>query len=165
MTKTWLITGVSSGFGRQLTQQLLASGNTVIGTVRNTNKIADLEKQYPDTFFSKLLDVTDTAAIHKTVDAVFSEHPTVDVLVNNAGYGLFGAAEELSDAQVDKIIGTDLTGSIQMIRAVLPTSARKATAALFRFHLTVAKLPFPAIPCITPLSLGLKASLNLLRKK
>ncbi len=120
MTKTWLITGVSSGFGHQLTAQLLASGNTVIGTVRNTKKIADFEAQYPDTFFSKILDVTDTQAIHQTVDAIFNEHDTVDVLVNNAGYGLFGAAEELTDDQVNKIIGTDLTGSIQMIRSVLP---------------------------------------------
>ncbi|EQM54376.1 short-chain dehydrogenase [Lactiplantibacillus plantarum EGD-AQ4] len=117
--KTWLITGVSSGFGRAMTAQLLAAGNTVIGTVRNTAKVQDLIDQYPDTFICEILDVMDVPAIHELVNRVATEHP-IDVLVNNAGYGLFGAAEELSDTDIDKILATDLTGSIQMIRSVLP---------------------------------------------
>ncbi|POD82832.1 3-oxoacyl-(acyl-carrier-protein) reductase FabG [Lactiplantibacillus plantarum subsp. plantarum] len=117
--KTWLITGVSSGFGRTMTAQLLAAGNTVIGTVRNTAKVQDLIDQYPDTFICEILDVMDVPAIHELVNRVATEH-SIDVLVNNAGYGLFGAAEELSDADIDKILATDLTGSIQMIRSVLP---------------------------------------------
>ncbi|HCD06804.1 SDR family oxidoreductase [Companilactobacillus crustorum] len=120
MTKrTWLITGVSSGFGRAMTTQLLKAGNTVIGTVRNTEKIQDLVEKYPDTFISETLDVTDVPAIHELVNRVATEHQ-IDVLVNNAGYGLFGAAEELNDDEVNKILATDLTGSIQMIRSVLP---------------------------------------------
>lgn len=117
--KTWLITGVSSGFGRAMTAQLLAAGNTVIGTVWNTAKVQDLIDQYPDTFICEILDVMDVPAIHELVNRVATEH-SIDVLVNNAGYGLFGAAEELSDADIDKILATDLTGSIQMIRSVLP---------------------------------------------
>lgn len=117
--KIWLITGVSSGFGRAMTAQLLAAGNTVIGTVRNTAKVQDLIDQYPDTFICEILDVMDVPAIHELVNRVATEH-SIDVLVNNAGYGLFGAAEELSDADIDKILATDLTGSIQMIRSVLP---------------------------------------------
>ncbi|MBQ0837020.1 SDR family oxidoreductase [Lactiplantibacillus pentosus] len=117
--KPWLITGVSSGFGRAMTAQLLAAGNTVIGTVRNTAKVQDLIDQYPDTFICEILDVMDVPAIHELVNRVATEH-SIDVLVNNAGYGLFGAAEELSDADIDKILATDLTGSIQMIRSVLP---------------------------------------------
>lgn len=117
--KTWLITGVSSGFGRAMTAQLLAAGNTVIGTVRNTAKVQDLIDQYPDTFICEILDVMDVPAIHELVNRVATEH-SIDVLVNNAGYGLFGAAEELSDADIDKILATDLTGSIQMIRSALP---------------------------------------------
>lgn len=117
--KTWLITGVSSGFGWAMTAQLLAAGNTVIGTVRNTAKVQDLIDQYPDTFICEILDVMDVPAIHELVNRVATEHP-IDVLVNNAGYGLFGAAEELGDADIDKILATDLTGSIQMIRSVLP---------------------------------------------
>lgn len=117
--RTWLITGVSSGFGRELTTQLLASGERVIGTVRNANKVADLVDTYPDTFAVETLDVTDTTAVSDVVDRAFAAG-RVDVLVSNAGYGLFGAAEELTDAQVDRMIATNLRGSIQLIRAALP---------------------------------------------
>ncbi|WP_328908106.1 SDR family oxidoreductase [Streptomyces sp. NBC_00234] len=118
-SRTWLITGVSSGFGNALTTQLLERGEHVIGTVRNLDKVADLQKQYPDTFRAEILDVTDTAAVRTVVDGAFAVG-RVDVIVSNAGYGLFGAAEEITDAQVDHIIATNLTGSITLIRAALP---------------------------------------------
>jgi NAD(P)-dependent dehydrogenase (short-subunit alcohol dehydrogenase family) len=118
--RTWLITGVSSGFGRQLTDQLLARGDRVVGTVRDTSKVSDLLEAHPETFRAELLDVTDTSAVREVVDRTFAQLDTVDVIVSNAGYGLFGAAEELSDAQVDHMIATNLTGSIQLIRSALP---------------------------------------------
>lgn len=118
--KTWLITGVSSGFGHELTTQLLESGDTVIGTVRNEKKVQDLVTKYPNTFDSEVLDVTDVKAVHELVSHLATKYDTIDVLINNAGYGLFGATEELTDDQVNKIIATDLTGSIQMIRSILP---------------------------------------------
>jgi NAD(P)-dependent dehydrogenase (short-subunit alcohol dehydrogenase family) len=118
--RTWLITGVSSGFGHELTRQLLERGDRVVGTVRDTSKITDLSQQHPDTFHSEVLDVTDTAAIHEVVDRSFAELGRIDVIVSNAGYGLFGAAEELTDEQVDDMIATNLTGSIQLIRSALP---------------------------------------------
>ena len=120
MSKTWLITGVSSGFGYEMTKQLLESGNTVIGTVRNTGKVEELITKYPETFDCRILDVTNVPAIHATVDAAFTKHGKIDVIVSNAGYGLFGAAEELTDAEVDHIIATNLTGSIVLIRSALP---------------------------------------------
>lgn len=120
MSKTWLITGVSSGFGYEMTKQLLESGNTVIGTVRNTKKVEELIAKYPETFDCRILDVTDVPAVHTTVDAAFEKHGKIDVIVSNAGYGLFGAAEELTDEEVDHIIATNLTGSIALIRSALP---------------------------------------------
>lgn len=120
MQKTWLITGVSSGFGYEMTKLLLERGDTVVGTVRNTAKAEELVKNYPDTFDCEILDVTDVPAVHKTVDDAFARHGKIDVVVSNAGYGLFGAAEELSDEEIDRIIATDLTGSIQLIRSALP---------------------------------------------
>ena len=120
MSKTWLITGVSSGFGYEMTKRLLASGNTVIGTVRNTKKVEELIAKYPETFDCRILDVTDVPAVHATVDAAFAKHGRIDVIVSNAGYGLFGAAEELTDEEVDHIIATNLTGSIALIRSALP---------------------------------------------
>ena len=119
-TRNWLITGVSSGFGRELATQLLDRGDTVIGTVRRPDSVTDLVQKYPHTFRPELLDVTDTGAVRTVVDRSFTSLGRIDVVVSNAGYGLFGAAEELSDEQVSHIIATNLTGSIQLIRAALP---------------------------------------------
>ncbi|WP_327672722.1 MULTISPECIES: SDR family oxidoreductase [unclassified Streptomyces] len=118
-TRTWLITGVNSGFGHALSTQLLERGDRVIGTVRSAEKAADLAEKYPDTFRAEILDVTDSTAVREVVDRSFAAG-RVDVLISNAGYGLFGAAEELTDAQVDHLIATNLTGSITLIRAALP---------------------------------------------
>ncbi|MFC4771543.1 SDR family oxidoreductase [Enterococcus hermanniensis] len=120
MSKTYLITGVSSGFGYEMTKQLLAKGETVVGTVRNDKKVQSLIEEYPNTFFRRFLDVTDTKAINELVADIYQHVDKVDVLINNAGYGLFGAAEELSAEEVNHIIATNLTGSIEMIRSILP---------------------------------------------
>ena len=118
--RTWLITGVSSGFGRHLTEQLLMRGDRVVGTVRERGKSADLVEQYPGMFREKMLDVRDTAQIREVIEGSFADLGRIDVVISNAGYGLFGAAEELSDQQVEDIINTNLVGSIQLIRAALP---------------------------------------------
>ena len=118
--RTWLITGVSSGFGRHLSEQLLTRGDRVVGTVRDTGKVTDLLDRHPETFRAEVLDVTDTPAMHRVVECSFAQLGRIDVLISNAGYGLFGAAEEFTDAQVDRIIATNLTGSIQLIRSALP---------------------------------------------
>lgn len=118
--RNWLITGVSSGFGRELAEQLLQRGDRVVGTVRDTTKVADLVATYAKSFIAEVLDVTDVAAVRKVVDGSFRHLGRIDVVISNAGYGLFGAAEELSDAQVDQMIATNLTGSIQLIRSALP---------------------------------------------
>jgi NAD(P)-dependent dehydrogenase (short-subunit alcohol dehydrogenase family) len=118
--RTWLITGVSSGFGRELTEQLLDRGDTVIGTVRNTSKVSDLAQRYAETFHIEVLDVTDTAAIQQVVERSFARVGRIDVIISNAGFGLFGAAEELKDSQVKQILDTNLVGPIHLIRAALP---------------------------------------------
>ncbi|MBV9161502.1 MAG: SDR family NAD(P)-dependent oxidoreductase [Pseudonocardiales bacterium] len=118
--RTWLITGVSSGFGHELTQQLLERGDRVVGTVRDTSKVADVAEKHPDTFLVEMLEVTDTRAVRQLVDQCFERLGRIDVIVSNAGYGLFGAAEEFTDEQVDHILATNLTGSIQLIRSALP---------------------------------------------
>ncbi len=101
--RTWFITGVSSGFGRQLTDQLLERGDRVVGTVRDISKIADLSNGYPESFFAEVLDVTDRDAVRKVVEHSFTKLGRIDVVISNAGYGLFGAAEELTDQQIDLI--------------------------------------------------------------
>lgn len=120
MKRTWFITGVSSGFGYEMTKLLLEKGDTVIGTVRDAGKVRDLLDNYLDTFDCHILDVTNVPSIHKTIDKAFAKHGKIDVIVSNAGYGLFGAAEELSDEQIDHIVATNLVGSIQVIKSSLP---------------------------------------------
>lgn len=118
--KVWLITGVSSGFGYELTKQLLAKGEIVVGTVRNEKNVLGLMEEYPNTFFRQFLDVTDVPAIQELIKNVQEKLGHIDVVISNAGYGLFGAAEELTDEEVNRILATNLTGSIQLIRSVIP---------------------------------------------
>jgi NAD(P)-dependent dehydrogenase (short-subunit alcohol dehydrogenase family) len=96
------------------------AGRPLVGTVRDTGKVADLRERYPETFRAEVLDVTDTAAIHEVLERSFAELGRIEVIISNAGYGLFGAAEELTDKQVEYIVATNLVGPIQLIRAALP---------------------------------------------
>lgn len=142
--RTWLITGVSSGFGFEMTKQLLEAGDTVVGTVRNTTKVQNLIDQYPDTFDCVLLDVTDVPAVQKTVADAFAKHGRVDVIVSNAGYGLFGCAEELSDVEINHIIATNLTGSIQLIKSSLPYLRKQGGGRIIQLSSYGGQVAFPA---------------------
>ncbi len=118
--RTWFITGVNSGFGRTMAEQLLRAGDRVAGTVRTQGSVDDLIATYGERFWVARLDVTDTARVRAVVDAAFEALGRIDVVMNNAGFGLFGAAEEVSDEQIEQIIATNLIGSIQVVRAALP---------------------------------------------
>ncbi|WP_043697002.1 SDR family oxidoreductase [Luteibacter sp. 9133] len=119
MSKTWFITGTSSGFGRLLTEMLLARGDRVVGTLRQPGALDDLRTRYGDALDVVIMDLTNTASIREGVQKAF-DGGRVDIVVNNAGYGLFGAAEEVTDEQIQRIIDTNLIGSIQVIRAAIP---------------------------------------------
>jgi NAD(P)-dependent dehydrogenase (short-subunit alcohol dehydrogenase family) len=118
--QNWFITGVNSGFGRHLTELLLARGDRVAGTVRKPDSVRDLQRRYGDQLWVGTLDVTDTAAVREVVDCAFAHWGQIDVVVNNAGYGLFGAVEELTDAQIVAQINTNLIGAIHVVKAALP---------------------------------------------
>lgn len=120
MTKNWLITGTSTGLGRLMVERLLARGDRVAATLRRAGPLDDLQAQYGDALQVLALDITEVAQIRIAVEQAFERLDRIDVAVSNAGYGLFGAGEEASDAQIDRQIATNLTGSIQFIRALLP---------------------------------------------
>lgn len=141
--KIWLITGISSGFGYELTKQLLKKGDVVIGTVRNESKVIDLVEKYPETFHFEILDVTNVSQIHSVVDRSFEKFGHLDVVVSNAGYGLFGAAVELSDAEVDQIIATNLTGSIQLVRSSLPHLRKQGGGRIIQISSYGGQVAFP----------------------
>lgn len=141
--RTWLITGVSSGFGRHMTEQLLERGDRVAGTVRDTEAMNDLKVKYGSLLWLANLDVTDTPAIHRVVDKAFNDLGPIDVVVNNAGYGLFGAAEELTDEQIDHQIQTNLIGSIQVARAALPHLRAQQSGRIIQLSSVGGQAAFP----------------------
>lgn len=120
MSKTWFITGTSSGLGRILTEKLLARGDRVAATLRRPSTLDDLRAQHGERLWVAPLDVADTGAVRATVDRAFSELGRIEVIVSNAGYALFGAGEEVSDDQICEQIDANLISSIQVIRAALP---------------------------------------------
>lgn len=120
MKTTWLVTGSSSGIGKALVEQLLERGDRVAATLRKPEALDALKARYPEQLWLAPLDVNDTAAIRRVIKQAFSELGRIDVVVSSAGYALFGAAEEVSDEQIDQQLQTNLVGSIQVIRACLP---------------------------------------------
>lgn len=121
MIQHYFITGTSSGLGRSLTERLLARGDRVAATVRQPDALRDLQQQYGERLLVLPCDLTDTHAVQTSVARAFEAFGHLDVIVNNAGYGLFGAAEALGDAQIRRQIDTNLLGSIAVIRAALPS--------------------------------------------
>ena len=115
-----MITGASSGLGRLMVERLLARGDRVVATARREDALADLQAEHGERLAVAMLDLTDSISIRAAVDNAFHQLGRVDVVVSNAGYGLFGAAEEVTDAQIDHQIATNLVGSIQLIRAAIP---------------------------------------------
>jgi NAD(P)-dependent dehydrogenase (short-subunit alcohol dehydrogenase family) len=119
-SRVWFITGCSSGFGRLLAEEALKAGDKVVATARNTAKIADLEKMYPETARALSLDVTHPQQISSAVEQALEHFGHIDVLVNNAGYGLMGAIEEPSLEEIQREIDTNVYGVIHVTRALLP---------------------------------------------
>ena len=143
MSKTWFITGASSGLGKEMAKQLLARGDRVVGTIRRKDALADLQEQYDDRLVVMPLDLTDTAGIRSTLAAAFQILPKIDVVVSNAGYGLVGAGEEVTDAQIDLQIATNLTGSIQLIRSALLHLRRQGGGRIIQVSSEGGQIAYP----------------------
>lgn len=118
--QVWLISGCSSGFGREIALAALASGAQVAVTARKLESIADICQQYPKHALPLALDVTDAAQIESVVAAVVSHFGRLDVLVNNAGYGYLAAIEEGEEAAVRRLFETNFFGALALTKAVLP---------------------------------------------
>jgi NADP-dependent 3-hydroxy acid dehydrogenase YdfG len=119
-TQTWFITGCSAGLGRALTDYLLSKNYNVVATARNLDSLKDLQNLYPDTLLALLLDVHKQDQIDHAVEASLSQFGTVDVVVNNAGYGLVGNFEGMTDAQIRHQFDTNFFGALAVTRAFLP---------------------------------------------
>ncbi len=144
MTKTWFITGASSGLGRIMTEKLLDRGDRVIGTARRTVALSDLASAHANQLHVVSLDLIDTVAVRAAIDQAFERVGRIDVVVSNAGYGLFGAGEELSDEQIDRQLATNLTGSIQLIRASLPHLRSQGGGRIVQVSSEGGQIAYPA---------------------
>lgn len=122
--RTWLITGASRGFGTLIAQQALAAGDAVIATARNPEDIEARLGQHPN-LLAVRLDVTREAQAHDAVAAGIKRFGRIDVLVNNAGFGILGAVEETSASETERLFATNVFGLLNVTRAVLPHMRRQ----------------------------------------
>ena len=118
--RTWFITGASTGFGRALAAAVIAHGDQVAVTARDLSKVEDFVQDYPLQAKAYALDVTKPESIKAALAEAQRDFGKLDVVVNNAGYGLIGALEECSDEQMLRNIETNLTGPLRVMRAALP---------------------------------------------
>jgi NAD(P)-dependent dehydrogenase (short-subunit alcohol dehydrogenase family) len=118
--RVWFITGASTGFGRLLAEEVLKSGGKVVATARRLEKVADLEREYPQSAKALALDVTDAGQVDSAVTEAFAQFGQINVLVNNAGYGVAGAIEEVSEAEFMPMFETNVFGLLRVTRAFLP---------------------------------------------
>ena len=116
----WLISGCSTGFGREIAISALEAGDMVAVTSRNTEDIRDICNKYPSTSFALNLDVTNADQIIECVRNVISKFGRIDVLVNNAGYGYLSAIEEGEGEEVSKQFNTNFFGALELTKQVLP---------------------------------------------
>jgi NAD(P)-dependent dehydrogenase (short-subunit alcohol dehydrogenase family) len=117
--KVWTITGASRGFGAEISKGVLAAGDKLVATARNTKGLEHLGAH--DNIFSVALDVTNERQVNAGVDAALQHFGRIDVLVNNAGFGLLGAVEESSAEEVERVYRTNVFGLLNVTRAVLPS--------------------------------------------
>jgi NAD(P)-dependent dehydrogenase (short-subunit alcohol dehydrogenase family) len=119
-SKNWFITGTSKGFGRVWAEAALARGDRVAATARRVEALAPLVERYGTQVAAITLDVTDKAAVDAAVRESHARFGRLDVVINNAGYGLFGAIEEVSEAEARAQIETNLFGALWVTQAALP---------------------------------------------
>jgi NAD(P)-dependent dehydrogenase (short-subunit alcohol dehydrogenase family) len=131
--KRWLITGASSGFGRLLAEYLLSLDAKVIATARKVEAVEDLVRRYPGNAVALPLDVTKQQSIDKAVADALARVGHIDVLVNNAGYGVTGAIEEVTKAEYTPMFETNVFGLINLTKALLPQFRERRSGAIVNF--------------------------------
>lgn len=123
--RVWLVTGASRGLGRAVCEAALEAGDSVVATARRPEAIEDLRRRYPHATATLRLDAIDPADARKAVEESVAAFGRVDIVVNNAGYGHFGAIEELTDAELREQFDVNLFGVVNVTRAALPQMRRQ----------------------------------------
>lgn len=131
--ETWLITGCSSGFGKNLAETALEQGKQVIATARTPETLKELVRHFPKTALATRLDVTDDASVAAAVEQGINHFGIIDVLVNNAGYCLRGAVEECNETEIRRQFDTNFFGTVRTIQHVLPHMRKAHKGAIVNF--------------------------------
>jgi NAD(P)-dependent dehydrogenase (short-subunit alcohol dehydrogenase family) len=145
MGKVWLITGCSTGFGRELSIAAIKNGDKVAVTARNTEDIVDIVKGNEENAIAIKLDVTNKADIANAVSETIAKFGRIDVLVNNAGIGYFAAVEESEDDQVRKMFDINVFGLGNMTQAVLPIMRAQKSGHVVNISSIGGLRSFPAV--------------------
>jgi NADP-dependent 3-hydroxy acid dehydrogenase YdfG len=165
LAKTWFITGASKGSGREWTEAALERGDKVAATARDLETLEPLVNSYGDAFLPIQLDVTDRAADFEAVRKAADFLGRLDLVVNNAGYGHFGAIEELSEDDVRSQLETNFFGALWVKQAALPIMRAQRSGHIFQVSSIGGVTAFPTVGAYTPRSGLWKGSLRPFRKK
>jgi NAD(P)-dependent dehydrogenase (short-subunit alcohol dehydrogenase family) len=133
MQKTWLVTGSSRGFGREIAEAALGRGDRVVATARNPAHLDDLVERHHERVLTLALDVTDPAAARRAVEAAFATFGSLDIVVNNAGYADSAPIEEMSEERFRAQIETNLFGVVHLTKAALPHFRRQRSGHFLQF--------------------------------
>jgi NAD(P)-dependent dehydrogenase (short-subunit alcohol dehydrogenase family) len=145
MSKVWFITGANRGFGREFTESALARGDKVAATSRDLAQLDDLLAKYGDNFLPLKLDVTNRDQAFTTVREAHEKFGKLDVVVNNAGYGLFGAIEEVTTEQLRQQIEVNLFGVFHVTQAVLPILRAQGSGHIIQISTVGGVAAFPTL--------------------
>ncbi|WP_085781976.1 SDR family NAD(P)-dependent oxidoreductase [Rhizobium sp. NXC14] len=161
MHKVWFITGIGRGLGRALAEQLLAAGHFVFGTARSTSGLQELIAQYPDTLAVEALDLADGAPrFADVIEAAVTRFGEIDVLVNNAGYGLFGAAEGIEEEHLRRQLEVNLIAPMLLTKHALPHMRAQGKGTIVAISSYGARPRIPEHPLTMRANGGSKAILN-----
>lgn len=161
----WLITGCSRGLGRALAETVLRNGYRAVITARRKADVADIVERYADTALALELDVTQKNHMDATIAIATSQFGSVDVLVNNAGYGYLAAIEEGDDEDVRALFETDLFGPLNLIKAVLPGMRARRKGHIVNITSIGGLLTYPAVGYYHMVKFGLEALSDTLAKE
>lgn len=143
--KVWFITGTSSGFGRELAEQVLAKGERVVATARKPEVLQDLIEKYPETARAVKLDVTNETDVKNSIAEAVKEFGRIDVLVNNAGYAIVGAIEEVTNEQAKQQFDTNVFGVLNVTREALPILREQKSGHIVNIGSLVGISAFPSM--------------------
>jgi short-subunit dehydrogenase len=145
MRKTIFITGASRGLGRIWTETFLRRGDNVVAAVRNIDSLKELAVKFPDNLLVLPLDVTDKKASFEAISKAKNHFGIIDVLINNAGYGHFGAIEELEEQEIRAQFETNVLGLIWLTQAVIPIMREQKAGHIIQVSSALGVVAFPTL--------------------